>query len=1277
MANLLRPLALLLSSIVLVILSITTYNYGIPLYRSLSNVSWVENLLTAGLKQPVHIERITPHWQSLEPTIDINNLSITDSNGNPDLEIKRLKLGINLFASFIKWKIIPGTLTIEGTHLTIREKPNGVIIVNNIKALEGQLQSKDSEKIAYLLDCFLTNGVKKLKDIDLTWYDQSDNIVMPLSQLNMVEESSFLSRHFSGHAFSWNGTSISFQGKTRGTFVAKNLLYTQAKVQVNNMPLQNTFISRSFKDIHLQQGQANLDVVIFLNPHSLNMNGLIKSQNILFQIKNHEKVYPIPEASTRLTFCKNENKFELSLKQLKLKLANEWLPIHELNFKEFGKLKNVTQVLQVDTLPVSDTSQFILDNQLVSEKINNALMQLAPKGQITKFSLQRNPATGTKDLLVSGHLKGISFLPWQQLPGMQNLSGNITLNPHQGVFHLDSKNLIFQYQPMFRDNLPIKKLNGQFSWNEGPESNWFMRMKDVELITKEGKITGFMDVSIPSEKESPEINSKFAFDVWDLSQAAKYYPVSIMPPNTVRWLENSIKGGSISKGVFIMNGRLKNFPFYNEKGKFLITGDLKKGKLHYQDGWPDVTGIKACVSFEGRSMKIISKHAYTLGAKVHYALAEIENLDKPNLVIKGKVSSLPLQEIKVVKQNNPLLKFLNYSELSDLNVHGKWQLLLNIFLPLGKDNEAPTKVHGLVKLGNVRVDVGKYLTLNNLVGNLDFKDDSAETPLLTGQLFNKPLKLSIVSGTDIHGKYSTLDLNAFLDVVEIQKIFGDTLLKNISGSTPFHLKLNTHKTEFGKPRTVLNIASNLQGIHSVLPTPFNKTEKALAPSYFQLEDQTTFRKIIFNCENKLNGILSFKKTDNDVKFDRGEVQLGMQKAQLPTASGFKLSGKLSDLDFNKWKAVLKSGEHFNASFSQNIKKLQTFLQIVNLKIDRIHLKDSTLLGTTLKVLPKKQGITIAVENNTLMGEAQIPNTFPVLPLKVNLRSLTLAGNQSFHTDLRPRDIPNLDLFISNFNFKDKVIKNVDLKLRTEGNTLLIKQALIKDSSLNVSATGHWKELDGKHVTSLSGSFNSSNLGAILNQWKVTDTMVKGQGSGHFNLKWMNPPSNLESKTLDGSMDLQFNKGRIIKLGTKATIGMDMGRVLTLFSLETLQRRLMLDFSDLTEPGFSFDELKGILVFKQGNVFTEDAFIDGPVAKVKINGRIGLVDKDYNLRLTINPNVTSSLPVVATLTAGPIVGAATWLADKIFSSQVKQMTAIHYNVTGTWDNPNLKNLTETK
>jgi len=117
----------------------------------------------------------------------------------------------------------------------------------------------------------------------------------------------------------------------------------------------------------------------------------------------------------------------------------------------------------------------------------------------------------------------------------------------------------------------------------------------------------------------------------------------------------------------------------------------------------------------------------------------------------------------------------------------------------------------------------------------------------------------------------------------------------------------------------------------------------------------------------------------------------------------------------------------------------------------------------------------------------------------------------------------------------------------------------------------------------------------------------------------------------------------------------------------------LDFSDLTKTGFVFDALKGELKIRAGSIFTTNTNLTGPVADIFITGRIGVVEKDYDLNLIVVPHLTSSVPIIATITGGPIVGLATFLGDKLLKTGVQQVMSYGYYVHGSWDKPVVEKL----
>jgi uncharacterized protein YhdP len=129
-----------------------------------------------------------------------------------------------------------------------------------------------------------------------------------------------------------------------------------------------------------------------------------------------------------------------------------------------------------------------------------------------------------------------------------------------------------------------------------------------------------------------------------------------------------------------------------------------------------------------------------------------------------------------------------------------------------------------------------------------------------------------------------------------------------------------------------------------------------------------------------------------------------------------------------------------------------------------------------------------------------------------------------------------------------------------------------------------------------------------------------------------------------------------------------GKLLNLFNLNSLQRRLALDFRDVFKEGFSFNSLGGQLVIMDGEVYTSNFEIAGSSALIEISGRTGLVEQDYDQLITVIPQVSSSLPLAGAIAGGPAVGVAVFIADKLVGERFNRMNQVQYKVTGSWDDP---------
>ena len=326
-----------------------------------------------------------------------------------------------------------------------------------------------------------------------------------------------------------------------------------------------------------------------------------------------------------------------------------------------------------------------------------------------------------------------------------------------------------------------------------------------------------------------------------------------------------------------------------------------------------------------------------------------------------------------------------------------------------------------------------------------------------------------------------------------------------------------------------------------------------------------------------------------------------------------------------------------------------------------------------KLMPQKTGWLVQIQNSNMPAEIFIPKQ-KQQALNVNFKRLYLTeGNQENIDDWKPTELPRVNLSCADLRYKNMQLGRVQTQLIPIIKGVRINNFAMNSTTANLQANGSWQFIKNKHLTNLQGQLISPNIGATLAAWGLPAGIQSQTGKIQFDLEWWNTPYNPHFKEINGKLKLDFKKGQINDIGSSASAKMNFGRLLTSLSLQSLGKRLQLDFSDLKQKGFDFDVLKGELKLQNGNAITNNLFLDGPVALVALSGRIGLATQDYDLRLTVTPHFTSSLPVIIGLAGGPIAGAATWLVNKMIGSEVQKIAASTYRMTGPWQQPEIQKI----
>jgi uncharacterized protein YhdP len=271
-------------------------------------------------------------------------------------------------------------------------------------------------------------------------------------------------------------------------------------------------------------------------------------------------------------------------------------------------------------------------------------------------------------------------------------------------------------------------------------------------------------------------------------------------------------------------------------------------------------------------------------------------------------------------------------------------------------------------------------------------------------------------------------------------------------------------------------------------------------------------------------------------------------------------------------------------------------------------------------------------------------------------------------NLSPEQIPNLNLLIDSLQIGERKIGNITINTKSSASSLEVTYCKIQSPGYTMNLQGNWHQEQKVNKTDIQASLIFNNLAKTLENWAITPAVDASKGEAQFKGYWSGPIYNFSLPKMNGQLSLTLKHGRITDLSPEMEQKLGLGKLLSILSLQTLPRRLTLDFSDLSQKGYSFDIFKGDFILTKGVLNTQNSYIDGPVAYASMKGELDLVRRLYDVELGISPHVAASLPIVATLAGGPVAGAAAWVVGKIINQGMQKVSAYTYKITGPWSNP---------
>ncbi|MGZ8261667.1 MAG: YhdP family phospholipid transporter, partial [Methylotenera sp.] len=260
-----------------------------------------------------------------------------------------------------------------------------------------------------------------------------------------------------------------------------------------------------------------------------------------------------------------------------------------------------------------------------------------------------------------------------------------------------------------------------------------------------------------------------------------------------------------------------------------------------------------------------------------------------------------------------------------------------------------------------------------------------------------------------------------------------------------------------------------------------------------------------------------------------------------------------------------------------------------------------------------------------------------------------------------QNYPALDITADSFEFNKKKLGGLELVAYPQNDNWIIQKLKIINPESTLNANGEWSNWVRNPNTHLHVTWDINDLGKTLKRFGYPDTIKGGKGDLTGQLSWAGSPHEFDTTGLNGNLQFEMRKGQILKVQP------GVGRLFGLLSLQSLPRRLSLDFRDLFSNGFAFDKITATVKIDRGVMRSDNFEMGGPAADVTIKGETNLQKETQQLYIKVIPNISDSISLAA-LAGGPLVGAVAFLAQKMLKDPLNKIASTEYQIVGTWDNP---------
>lgn len=1206
----------------------------------------------------VRIEKLEGYWDGLHPGLTMQGIGVFAADGaRPAVRLAELRISLQILPLLVgRPQIHSAVLT--RPSLTLERLVDGRFRISGFAPVEQADVAQNETFVAWLF----RQGRLAIEDGELQWLDRREpDRPVRLTHVNMQLRNSgdehrlgvmaefppglcdacSLVADISGNPF----LGQSFQGE----------IYLRGRgVDVERMP-------RVIREQLPQTLRGTFSVELWSawkGSQPVSVEGDLAVNNLRLPLADLRAPLSVKQVSAGLRWKGESNGFRLALKNLTLALHGAPWSAGELQFVR----REQETSLRVGRVELADVTDFVAGLRLAQtaeglpyEESAALWTALRPTGAITDIRVQLTGALDSpEDYTFSAGIEKLTLEPFRDWPGVRGAGGKLSMKRDAGELMLDVRDGALAWPRIFRAPIPISSATAHLRW-ERQTARWLFTTENIAFVSEDGRANGRLELQLPHDAtQSPHLALSVNFRDGNGAHAARYYPVQLLAPGTLAWMESSFIGGRVTEGTLVYDGRTRDFPFTSGTGKFEVRAKVHDAIYDYLPGWQPVTGATADVTVDGERFLVTGQGR--IGALKATEIV-VTNGDGDTVQVRANLSGPIAESVRVLREVKSAPGQDTWKEWLPATLEAAGDGVLSLDLAVPTDDRG-TRMRGEYRFLNGTLGLaGVAAQARAVTGSLRFTEEGVREGRVSTRLLGDEAVLTISSPRPDE----TVALaQGRMTAAGLAPVLGPRLAPQVSGAVPWEGRLRLIRG-----RREIYAEADLSELKASLPAPLNRPD-GLGPVKLVVRTEAATRDSLtlgLAAGGLLQGRLRYAR-EGDWHLQAGRLVFNETPARLPAGvfppseRGLHLLLRLDDLDLDRWLPYVDDSR---------VGAAPAWLARIGVEIRGLTLLDREFGRVNLDLAKEKSDWSGAIVGPAAAGRLRLA-TAPAIRIELSLARLSLPPSKHERrgggTETDPRRLPHIVLTAKSFQIKDKELGEIEFIARPFDQGWNIERGLLLRPEARFEADGSWRMERGRASSQLNLRFSGQDLGKTMEALGVPDQMAGGEVELSMRLSWAGAPTNLQYASLNGAMEIDAKKGRFLQLKQGA------GRVFGILDLSAIGRYLTLDFTPIFGKGFAFDRIRGKIEIERGNARSDDFSIVGPSAKIRTNGRIGLGAEDFDLTVDIYPSLSDSLTITGLLAGGPQVALWTLLVQKLFKKQIEEGTRVTYIVKGSWENPNI-------